>query len=152
MASNRNTVLRAIGLLSLVVAGASAQAADPQALDRIEVTGAARHDVLSACPALQLDLQEGMEKTISQHQITGSYLVQFSLTGKKVDSLHTPWMPIEYRQRLRSSVRGTDCQDAAATKQPQRFAFIVDIKTNRQDGGTRSAGLSMRPALGTAQP
>jgi|GEM_PF-897667 len=151
MQSNRNTFLRALGLLSLVVAGAGAQAQVPERFDRIEVTGA-RHDVLAACPAMQLNLQEAMGKAVSLHQITGSYLVQFSLKGDRIDSVHTPRIAEEYRRPLRMAVRSADCQDQAAMQQPQRFAFIVDIKMESDAGGTRTASLSLRPAMGAAQP
>lgn len=115
--------------LGAALAPLPALAQDPSTLGRVEVSrGVLRHDVARSCPAVAATLQEGMDRAVSVHQIEGSYRVEFELSGQAVTAVRTPYAPREYRQALRGSVRSLACQDAAARQQPQRFAFILDVK------------------------
>lgn len=145
-------LVQALSLLSLVVAAPVAMAADGQALDRVEVQAAApalRHDVSRSCPAVQADLQAALARHITRHQIEGSFAVLFELRNNDVVAVRTRYAPREIGLPLRRAVRGLDCQDSASAQQPQRFGFMLDVKLDDGDRDTRTAGVTLRPLVGS---
>ena len=144
-------LVQALSLLSLVVVAPVAMAADGQALDRVEVQAASvlRHDVSRSCPAVQADLQAALGKHITRHQIEGSFAVLFELRNNDVVAVRTRHAPREIGLPLRRAVRALDCQDSASSQTPQRFGFMLDVQLDGDDPGTRTAGVTLRPLVGS---
>ncbi len=121
------------------------------ALDRVEVQNqpVPRTDVTQACPRAQRTLEEGMARALSMDMLPGSYRVEFQLQDDRIDSVRLHRTPYEYRKALRAAVRSMACNDAAARTSPQRFAFILDVKSEDARSDTAFAGAAA-PRLSVA--
>ncbi|MBB5204817.1 hypothetical protein HNQ51_002131 [Inhella inkyongensis] len=138
------TLTSALALFALGVS--AAQAAEPS-LDRVEVSGPSqlRVDVRAACPAMSESLAEDLARAIYRVGRDAEFEVHFNLHGGQVQEVEAKGRAFEYRGAVRNAVRQLECRDAVAQTKPQRFGFVLAIRTGEEDGPARYA-ISELPA------
>lgn len=119
------------------VGGSSpALAAEPMALDRVEVSGGTvRTDVTRTCPAIQETLAEHLARAMIQVGTDHEYQVRFELRPDGVGRVETLGS-MDYRPAIRRAVHYLQCQDSqVSAARSQHFAFVLSIKASESEGG-----------------
>lgn len=128
--------------LSACILGLSpvvALAADPAALDRVEVSGthqSLRLDVQRTCPTMAVSLDDRLARKIAEVGREADYQVRFDLRDGVISGIETQGGPMEYRRAVRTAVRYVECQDSQITAgKTQRFAFFLAIRPGDESSG-----------------
>lgn len=114
--------------LTLLSSFSSAQTADPETADRVNVSGQkvgeiVKFNVSQTCQDIGVNLQEALAPQWLRYQATGQVRVDFKLTGNEVSEVRTKGGPREYAQAIKRAVRQLSCDSRQSL--PESYAFLL---------------------------
>ncbi|MBH9578080.1 hypothetical protein [Inhella proteolytica] len=143
--SGMGTTRILLGACALCVSPLTAVAADPAALDRVEVSGqhqGLRVDVQRTCPTMAVSLDDRLARKVAEIGRDADYQVRFELRDGVISGVETRGGPMEYRRAVRSAVRYSECQDSQASAgKTQRFAFFLAIRPGAEPGAAPTVAM-----------
>lgn len=143
-------VLAATALLTLAAAPAMAQTG---AMERVEVRGGRvletvpRHDVHSACSAIEEELQTALARTWVDEGRYGEVKVQFVLENGRVSTVQARGVSNAVSRQVRAAMHKVDCT-SRATADAQVYRFTVDFVDPQASADTRMAARRIRISSG----
>lgn len=144
------SALATIALLTLAAGPALAQTGG---MERVEVRGGRvletvpRHDVHSACSAIEEELQTALARTYVDEGRYGEVKVQFVLENGRISTVQARGVSNTVSRQVRAAMHKVDCT-SRATADAQVYRFTVDFVDPQASADARMAARSIRVSSG----